>query len=138
MTEQLIIEILKFFRSCGGPYQQHKPSVVYRIIECLEHGQYMLERAPAGNIIQACCYWKIQETDFEKAKRYIQPDDPHNGPVFYLTDYASTAGVNSFQDIAARLDAKEPGTDIFCFERKGRFVVWDRINNNNRPWVIRR
>lgn len=138
MTEEQSIEILEFFRSCGGVYQRHNPLTVYRILDCLDHGQYLLERGQTGEIIRACCYWKIWETDFEKAKLYTRPDNPYAGPVFYLTDFASSAGMNSLLQIAEYLEGKEPGTEVFCFERKNRLVVWDKNNSKIKPWSLRR
>lgn len=138
MTELEIVEVLKFFRSCGGVYKRYRPSVAYRIIDCLERGQYLLERDQDGRIVQACCYWKIRESDFEAAKLYIHPEQPYSGPVFYLTDFASKSGVKLMAEITALIEAKEPGTSVFCFERKGRFVVWDKFNNALRPWMVRR
>lgn len=139
MTEQLIIEVLKFFRACGGPYQRHKPSVVYRIIDCLEHEQYLLTRDQAGNIIQACCYWKIRETDFDKAKLFIAPENLYDGPVLFSTDYASLAGAKGlFRMISSQVPEQERDIKTICCEHKGRFIVCDKSDNKIHPWVLRR
>lgn len=138
MTEEQIVEVLSFFHGCGGRYKRLLPIVVMRIIECLERNRFYLERDEAGKIVQVVCYWKIREADFERAKQYWQPDNPDRGPVFFITDFASAVGVIGMARFTELLDEYVPDTSMVCFERKGRFVVWDRFNNSKREWIVRR
>lgn len=137
--EALYLEALAFLRQCGGVYAELKPYQCQRVLECIDHGQYLLRRNQEGELVQFVAYWRIREEDFELAKRFERPADPFSGPVVFSVDYASLDGVRGAMAMfLEQLPKHEPGVIAGCFEHKGRFMVYDRTGETDRPWRLRR
>ncbi len=136
---ELYMEVVTFLQECGGVYSRMHSGHCRRVLECLDHDLYLIERDGEGRVSQFCAYWRIREEDLECAQEFVRPCDIFTGPVAFSVDYASRGGVaGSMRMFLDVLPEKEPGIKAGCFEHKGRLMLYDRTGESAHPWRLRR
>lgn len=135
----LYLEVCAFLQSCGGTYLQLQAHQCRRLLECLDHGQYLMRRDAQGVALQFVAYWKSTVEQLSAAQHYRRPEDPFTGPAIFTVDYASRSGIKGVFDMFNRmLTLQEPEVTILSFEHKGRLVTYDRSGHDGHPWILRR
>lgn len=81
-----------FFRA-GGTYYKIDDATYHHIIRCLSAGQYYLERADDGSIMQFMMWWFVDSKDIPKARKYEwRPEDITKGDSVFIVDYINHTG----------------------------------------------
>jgi hypothetical protein len=100
VEKDLYLEIVLTYRNAGGSI--HEPFFSF-LIECLELGQFYVERRETGEIGFFAMYWFVEPEDFETAVLYRRPKDITGGSTLWVVDCFNTIGRAGFRNFGMEM-----------------------------------
>jgi len=142
-TEVTLEEIFAFLKERGGCYDPIMPYHYKRITYCFNNNKVFVEKVD-GKIVQFVAWLMVKESDIERLINNVMPETIIGGDIIYSLDYALEASPKSYSRLINTLALQgEPQAKGLCFHHAhgantGKFMMYDRVNSETRPWRRRK
>lgn len=116
-ADRLTDELLEFFRSVGGFYENMNPNLETVILDCLGSGQYIIKRD--GGIKTALFYWMVHPYDIKAVVEGGTPEDHYHGKILYISDCGNKGTTQDIRNCLNEITRLHKPAGIFCHRDKG-------------------